>query len=545
MKKYVIGLDFGTLSGRAILVDTANGQEIAEAVYEYPHGVMDACLPSGKELPPMFALQHPLDYIEAIRFTVPAVLQKANVSPDAVVGMGIDFTASTVLPVDQEGTPLCLLPDLTDEPHAYVKLWKHHAAEPQANEINALAESRGEAWLANYGGSVSCEWMLPKILEILRNAPDIYARTARFTEAGDWLSRVLTGKETHSAVFAGYKALWNSESGFPSDDFFKALDPRLGGIVGSKICQTVNPIGEIAGVLNANGAELTGLNPGTPLALPMIDGHAAMPALGITGEGELVIVVGTSCNQFINSSKKLEIDGICGFVKDGVYSDLYTYEAGQACAGDIYEWFVQNCVPASYIEEAKEREISVHQLLREKAMRLQVGESGLVALDWHNGNRCVIGNTFLSAMMLGMTLQTKPEEMYRAWIEATVFGSRAIIEQFEKGGIEIKAIYMGGGIVAKDEMMMQIYADVTGKEIRIAASRQAGALGSAIYAAVAAGVYQTIAEAVAHMTRPYQKAYTPNPENQARYEKLYAEYVTLHDYFGRGGNAVMERLKGR
>ena len=545
MKQYVIGIDFGTLSGRAILVDAENGAEIAEATHVYPHGVMDEALPSGRKLPPMFALQHPADYLEALSNTVPRLLEQTGVSPVQVAGIGIDFTASTVLPVNGDGTPLCMLPEFEGEPHAYVKLWKHHASEPQANEINALARERGEAWLNSYGGSVSCEWMIPKILEVLQNAPEVYARTDRFTEAGDWITRVLTGNETHSAVFAGYKACWSAESGFPSNDFFKALDPRLSGIVGSKICAHVNPIGEIAGKLNARGAELLGLPEGIPVALPMIDGHAAMPALGVTDVGELVIVIGTSCNLFVNSRTCPEIDGICGKVRDGVYPELYTYEAGQACCGDIYEWFVQNCVPAAYEREAGARGINLHKLLREKAMKLRPGESGLIALDWHNGNRCIIGNTFLSSMMLGMTLQTKAEEIYRAWIEATAFGSRVIMEQLEKGGVEIHTVYAGGGIASKDEMMMQIYADVLGKEIRIAASKQAGALGSTIYAAVAAGIYPDIASAVRCMTRPCTRVYTPDPENQALYQKLYEEYVTLQDYFGRGGNAVMERLKGR
>ncbi len=542
MKNYVVGIDYGTLSARAVLVDAANGDEVAEAAFLYPHGVMDACLPSGKKLPPKYALQHPADYLNALSATVPSLLEQTAIPKEQVKGVCIDFTACTVLPVDENRTPLCMTEDMEDEPHAYVKLWKHHSAEREAKEIDALAKARGESWFAYYGGNVSCEWLFPKLLEIAREAPHIYQKTARFLEAADWLSEVLTGRESRSAMFAGYKALWNPETGYPSNEFFKALDPVLDGVIGTKIPEKVNDNRENAGLLNAEGARLTGLCEGTPLAIPMIDGHAAMPALGTVGEGDLMIVVGTSCNQFINSRVRCDIDGICGYVRDGVIPGLYTYEAGQACAGDIYEWFTKNCVPEQYEIEARARGMKMHALLREKAMKLSPGESGLIALDWHNGNRCLLGNTSLSSMMLGMTLATRPEEIYRAWIEATVYGSRMIMEQFEAGGLSIKRIVAGGGISVKDEMMMQIYADVTGRSVEIAESAQAGAKGSAIRAAVAAGIYPDLCRASKSMIGPAARVYTPDPERHKIYNRLYQEYKTLHDYFGRGENPVMERL---
>lgn len=542
-KRYVIGIDFGTLSGRAVLVDAANGNELAEGTVGYPHGVMDGALPSGRKLPPLFALQHPQDYLDVLG-AVPRVLAEAGVRPEEVAGLGIDFTACTMLPVDEAGIPLCFLPEFADEPHAYVKLWKHHAAQPEADDVNALAAERKEEWLSIYGGKVSSEWMLPKILETLRYAPHVYEKTARFTEAADWLSRMLTGRETHSAAFAGYKALWNAETGYPSNDFMAALDPRLCGIVGTKISENVLGVDQIAGALDGQGSRLTGLPIGTPLALPMIDAHAAMPALNITGDGDLMMIVGTSGCHILNSAQRKPVDGISGYVKDGVIPGFYTYEAGQAAVGDIFDWFVKNHVPESYRKEAVERGVGIHQLLREKAEKLRAGESGLLALDWLNGNRSVLVNANLTGMMLGLTLQTKPEEEYRAWIEATAFGTRMILEQYEKNGIEIRSVCAAGGIAKKDGMMMQIYADVTGKEIRIAASSQAGALGSAICAATAAGVYPSMQTAAKAMSGPYIRTYRPIAENQAVYHRLYAEYKTLHDYFGRGGNPVMERLRG-
>lgn len=543
MASYVIGIDFGTLSGRTVLVEVKTGKEIAESVLHYAHGVMDEALPSGKRLPAQFALQHPADYLEVLKVTIPDVLRQGKVAPQEVAGVGIDFTACTLLPVDETMEPLCMLPEFSDEPHAYVKLWKHHAAQKEADEINALAAERGETWLPIYGGKVSCEFALPKILQVLREAPEVYEQTARFMEAADWLSWKLTGVESHSAVFAGYKALWNEETGYPSWEYMTALDEKLHGIVGSKLSTKIRTMDQIAGCFNESGAALTGLPVGTPLALPMIDAHAAMPALNITGDGDLVMIIGTSTCHILNASVKKNVEGICGYVKDGVIPGFYTYEAGQAGVGDIFDWFVHHGVPAAYEEEAGARGISIHKLLREKAAKLRPGESGLLALDWLNGNRSVLVDSDLSGMMLGMTLHTRPEEMYRAWIEATAYGTRMILEQYEKNDIAIQSICAAGGIAQKDEMMMQIYADVLGRDIRVAGSTQAGALGSAVYAAVAGGIYQDVAQAAACMASPDKCVYHPIVGNQAVYEQLYQEYKTLHDYFGREGNRVMKRLK--
>ncbi|MBQ8140133.1 MAG: ribulokinase [Clostridia bacterium] len=541
-KKYVVGVDFGTLSGRAVVVDVANGDELSESVYEYPHAVMDRELPCGVKLDDNFALQHPADYIETLSKIIPDAVSKAGLKKEDICGLGIDFTACTLIPTYEDGTPLCFDEKFKCNPHAYVKLWKHHAAQPEADAINKIAAERGEDWLAVYGGKVSSEWALPKIWQTLDEAPEVYEAADRFTEAADWLSFMLTGVETHAAVFAGYKALWNAESGYPSGDFCASLDERMRNIVGTKLSEKVLPVNEIAGLINEKGAEITGLAVGTPLALPMIDAHAALPALNITADGELVIIMGTSSCHIINSKKEIKVPGICGYVKDGVVPGYYTYEAGQACVGDGFDRFVKKCVPESYTAEAKQRDISIHKLLREKAEKLAPGESGLLCLDWFNGNRSVLVDADLSGMILGLTLNTMPEEIYRALIEATAYGTRMIIDTFEQSGIEIKSICACGGIARKDAMMMQIYADVTGREIRIAGTTQAGALGSAIYASVAGGAYGTITEAAENISKPDHSVYHPNLENKKIYDKLYAEYALLHDYFGRGENDVMKRL---
>ena len=542
MKQYTIGIDFGSLSGRSVLMDVENGEVLCSAVYEYPHAVMDTKLPDGTPLPPDTALQHPLDYVEVLNRTIPEVLAKGAVSPEQVVGLGFDFTACTMLPLGRDMRPLCLDERYRSSSHAYVKLWKHHAAQTEADELNRIAEERKEPWLKNYGGKISSEWLIPKIWQILREAPEVYADTERFVEAADWLSLLLTGKETHSAPFAGYKALWNEEQGYPSADFFSALAPEMKNMIGTRISPSTAPIGTMAGRLSERGAELTGLREGTPVAVPVLDAHASMPALGIKEEGTLMMILGTSAVQLVHARDKKEIPGICGFMKDGVIPGLYTYEAGQACCGDHFDWFVKNGVPELYAQDAKKRGVGIHRYLREKAQMLRPGESGLLALDWFNGNRSVLSDSSLRGMILGMTLRTRPEEIYRALIEATAYGARTILDTFVQSGIRVDRIVASGGIAEKDEMLVQIYADVINRPITVSDAKMSASCGSAIYAAVAAGAYPDIKTAVDSLAVRTGKSYFPKEEAVKIYDRLYAEYKALHDYFGRGENDVMKRL---
>lgn len=542
MKKYVIGIDFGTLSGRCVLVDTDNGTEVAESVMAYAHAVIDQYLPCGKKLPPQYALQHPQDYLDVLSTTIREVVRTSGVSVDQIHAMCIDFTGCTLLAVDENMAPFCFHPEYAENPHAYVKLWKHHATQNYADELNALAHEMGEEWVNIYGGKVSCESALPKIMQVLREDPDLYQKTYRFLEAGDWVSYILTGEETRSAFFAGYKGIWNDKTGYPSNEFLKRLDPGLVGLYGTKIPHKVNTMDQIAGTISPEGAKLTGLKEGTIVALPYLDAHVGMPALKITGSGDMMMIVGTSSCHIINSDVRKNVSGICGYIKDGIIPGLYTYEAGQAGVGDIFDWYVHNNIPESYEAEAREKGISIHQLLTQKAVKLKPGESGLLALDWLNGNRSVLINSDLTGMMLGMSLQTRPEEIYRAWIESTVYGTRIIMEQFAEHDIQINSICAAGGIAQKNPMMMQIYADVTGRTIKIAGTTQAPALGSAIYAAVAAGIYEDVLAASEKMGRSPKQEYHPIPENQKIYDALYQEYKKLYEYFGKGQNDVMKNL---
>lgn len=545
--KYTIGVDFGTLSARAVLLEVPSGREAAAAVYEYPHGVMDEQLPSGRRLPQDWALQNPQDYLEALGHTIPAVLREADVSPDDVIGVGTDFTACTVLPVKADGTPLCFLPQWKDEPHAYVKLWKHHAAQDKANRLNAIAEERGETFLARYGGKISSEWAIPKLWQILDEAPGVYEAMDRFIEAADWIVWQLTGVETRNSCTAGYKEIWSKREGYPSEDFFAALDERLRRVVDEKLSRTITPLGQKAGEITQKAAALTGLNPGTAVAVGNVDAHVCVPAVGIDGPGKLLAIIGTSTCHILMGREECKVSGMCGVVADGVMPGYFGYEAGQSCVGDHFAWFVDNCLPAAYVEDARAKGMNIHTYLRQKAQGLKPGESGLLALDWFNGNRSVLVDVDLTGLILGMTLQTKPEEIYRALIEATAYGTRMIVETFRENGVPVDEFYASGGISQKDPMAMQIYADVLRMPVRIAGSQQGPALGSAIFAAVAAGKdaggFADVFNAARRMGKVKEAAYEPVAEHAQVYDRLYAEYKRLHDYFGRGENDVMKRLK--
>ncbi|ADU29477.1 ribulokinase [Evansella cellulosilytica] len=548
MGKYAIGIDYGTQSGRAVLVSLADGTEIADHVTEYRHGVMDETLPNKNiKLGYEWALQHPKDYIEVIEKSIPEVLKKSSINPENVVGVGIDFTACTMLPIDEEGVPLCLIEELKDDPHSWIKLWKHHASQPHANKINELAENREEKFLLRYGGKLSSEWMLAKIYQILDEAPHIYEKTDKFVEATDWVIMQLTGNFLRNSCTAGYKAQWHKQDGFPSKEFFKAVDPRLEDVVETKLSGDVVPLGTKAGGLTKEMAELTGLLEGTAVAVGNVDAHAAVPAVSVVDEGKMVMAMGTSICHMLLGKKEVEVEGMCGVVEDGIIPGYYGYEAGQSAVGDIFGWYVDQGVPKYVYDEAEKAGKNVHQLLEERAAELAPGESGMLALDWWNGNRSVLVDTELSGMMLGYTLLTKPEEVYRALLESTAFGTRMIVDAFHENGVAVNELYACGGLPQKNRLLMQIYADVTNRPIKVADSKQTPALGAAMFAAIAAGSenggYDDIVEAAAKMGRVKDEVFLPIPENVSRYEKIYEEYFQLHEYFGRGTNDVMKRLK--
>ncbi|WP_328806353.1 ribulokinase [Streptacidiphilus fuscans] len=541
-----IGVDFGTLSGRAVVVSVADGTQLGEAVHEYRHGAVEHLLPgTGERLPPDWALQVPDDWRDVLRLAVPRAVARAGVTVDQVVGIGTDFTACTVLPTTPDGTPLCELPQYEARPHAYPKLWKHHAAQAQADRINALAAERGESWLPRYGGRISSEWEYAKALQLLEEDPELYRAAERWIEAADWIVWELTGAESRNLCTAGYKGIHQPDlldgSGRPSPGFLGALHPEFGDFT-DKVDFPLSPLGSRAGGLSPRAAAWTGLNQGIPVSVGNVDAHVTSAAARALEPGHMLAIMGTSTCHIINSDRLADVPGMCGAVKDGVVPGLWGYEAGQSGVGDIFAWALRTALPEEYAREARERGIGPHQLLTEKAEAQPVGAHGLVALDWHSGNRSVLVDHHLSGLVLGLTLDTRPEEIYRALLEATAFGTRTIVDAFELAGVPVTEFTVAGGL-PKNAFLMQIYSDVLRRPVNVIGSEQGGALGSAIHAAVAAGTYPDIHAASAAMGSIHRAVYTPDPDRARVYDLLHAEYRELHDHFGRGGSQAMHRLR--
>jgi len=538
----VVGIDFGTLSGRALVVRVRDGAELGTAVHDYRHGVMDSRLAAtGEPLPPDWALQDPEDYRDVLRHAVPAALADAGVDPARVIGIGTDFTACTVLPVTADGTPLCQLPGLTARPHAYPKLWRHHASQPQADRINELARVRGEPWLARYGGKISAEWQFAKALQLLEEDPDTYQRTERWIEAADWIIWQLCGRETRNACTAGYKGILQ-DGRYPSPDFRAALNPGFASFAATRLAHPISPLGGRAGSLTPQAAAWTGLPAGIAVAVGNVDAHVTAPAANAIGPGQMVAIMGTSTCHVMNAAVLAEVPGMCGVVDGGIVAGTFGYEAGQSGVGDIFAWFADHAVPPEYHDEARRRGLSLHELLSAEAAAQPAGAHGLVALDWLSGNRSVLVDHHLSGAIVGLTLASRPPEIYRALLEATAFGTRVIIDAFAGAGVPVAELVIAGGLM-RNEVLLQIYADVTRRPLSLAGSQQGPALGSALHAAVAAGAYPDVPAAANAMGRRSAAVVLPDPASADVYDELYAEYVGLHDYFGRGGNEVMHRLR--
>jgi L-ribulokinase len=537
----VVGIDYGTLSARAVVVRAADGAELGSAVHEYAHAVIEREL-NGRELPPDWALQHPDDYVDALRDAVPAAVRAAGVAASDVVGVATDFTASTPLPTLADGTPLCRLPDLVDRPHAYPKLWKHHAAQPEADRVNAVAAERGEPWLARYGGRISSEWEFAKALQVLDEDPDVWARTERWVEAADWIIWQLCGTYVRNVCATGYKAIYQDGS-YPSPDYLRALDPRFADFL-DKLDGPLAPLGARAGSLTAQAAEWTGLPEGIAVAVGNVDAHVTAPAARAIEPGQMLAVMGTSTCHIMNGDVLGEVPGMCGVVDGGIVPGLWGYEAGQSGVGDIFAWFVDNAVPPAYHEAARGAGVDLHTHLSELAGRQRVGQHGLVVLDWHSGNRSILVDHELSGLILGLTLATRPEDIYRALLEATAFGTRKIIEAFEGAGVQVQSLTAAGGLI-KNAVLMQIYADVTRRHIHLIESEQGPALGSAMHAAVAAGAHPDIRAAAAAMGKVRRDVYVPDEGRATAYDALYRHYAELHDHFA-DGEAMHElrRLRG-
>lgn len=547
-KKYTIGMDYGTLSGRGVLVSCEDGRIVASAVKEYSHGVIDKNLPeTGEKLPPDWALEHPLDYIEVLSAVIPELLRKSDISPDDIIGIGIDFTSCTVLPIDQNAVPLCMKEKFKHRRNSYVKLWKHHGAQRFADQINRHLEEQGLADSPRFGGKVSSELMLPKALEILEEDPEVYNAAEEILEAGDWLTRLLTGSHSRSCSMAGYKAWWNERDGYPEETFFTDIHPGLFSYISNKLSGEVISVGKKIGTLSQEWSKKLGLPAGIAVAPAIIDSHAGVPGSGVYSKEQAMLVLGTSSVMIGLGEYPFSKDGVVGGVRDAIVPGYYAYESGLAAVGDLFAWFTDNLVPASYAEEAGRRGISLHTLLSEKALRIGPGKSGLLALDWWSGNKTPFVDGSLKGALLGMSLNTKPEEIYRSLIEATACGTRRILELYENNGIQVREIICSGGISLKNPLLMQIYADVLGKRLIVAKSEQAAALGSAVYAALSAGEsaggYDNYEEAVKNMCQVKSIVYEPNQKNFELYTKLYSIYKDYSEIMGNSNREIMRRLQ--
>jgi L-ribulokinase len=522
------------------VVRVSDGAEAGTAVSQYANGVIDREL-RGADLPPDWALQDPGDYTSALGAAVPAAIRDAGIDPGQVIGIATDFTASTCMPALADGTPLCQLPDLAARPHAYPKLWKHHAAQRHADRITALAHERGEKWINRYGGKISSEWQFAKALQVLEEDAELYQRADRWIEAADWIIWQLCGAETRNACTAGYKGIYQ-DGNYPSREYLAALNPGFADFAAGKLAHPISQLGAPAGRLTPAAAELTGLPEGIAVAVGNVDAHVTMAAAGPIAPGKMVAIMGTSTCHVMSCEDLFEIPGMCGVVDGGIVAGLWGYEAGQSAVGDIFAWFTQNGVPAELADEARRRGVSLPQLLDEKAAAQPPGAHGLIALDWEGGNRSVLVDHRLSGAVVGLTLATTAPEIYRALLESTAFGTRKIVETFEAAGASVDEFVSAGGLI-KSGPLMQIYADVLRRPLSVIGSDQGSALGSAIHAAVAAGAYQDVPAAAAAMGTVRQGVYQPDAARADVYDELYAEYVRLHDYFGRGDTQVMYRLR--
>ena len=542
-EKYLVGVDFGTLSGRAVVVRASDGRQVGTAVTEYKHGVMDRTLDAGdgQKLPPEFALHNPGDYVDVLGDAIPNAIKDAGIDKDDIVGVGIDATSATVFVTDEDGKPLSEYDEFKNEPHAYVKLWKHHGGQDQADRIIALAEERGEEWLERYGGILSSEMLFPKVLETFEKAPEVYEKAAYFVNLLDWITWKLTGELSFAASDSGYKRML-TDGEYPSKEFNEALAPGFGDVFETKMNAPIKQLGEKVGGVTEEMAELTGLPAGVPVAAGNIDAHVVVAGANAVKPGQMTAIIGTSGCYIINNEDYKPVPGVFGNVEGGAVPKLWGIEGGQTAVGDVFAWFERNGVPESYEKEAREANKSILDYLMDRAFEQQIGEHGLVALDWFNGNRSILSDARLSGGIIGLTLQTTPDEIYRALMEATVFGIRVIIENFEEHGVPVTEIVAAGGLL-KNEHFMQLLADITRRTVSISEAEQTGALGSAIFASVAAGVYDDVYEAAEKMAQVKEKAYVPNEEASAKYDELFAIYKQLHDYFGREETGLMYKLK--
>ncbi len=536
-----LGLDFGTESVRALFVDL-DGNERASARANYRHGQITEQLPgSAERLPPDFALQHPGDWLSSAVRATRSAWRRTDKASSRVIGIGVDFTSCTVLPTREDGTPLCLLPEFKDNPHAWPKLWKHHSAKRETEHIVAVARERKEEFLQQYGGTVSLEWFFPKILETLVAAPEVYRAADVWVEAGDWIVWQLVGclpmEMARSTCQAGYKGLWSAIDGFPSKPFLRAVHPELVDIVRTKMPGRMKAPGQQAGRLSTAMAKRLGFGEGIPVSTAIIDAHAGVPGVGAADPGTLVMVCGTSSCHMLNAAEYSPVPGVAGVVKDGILPGLYGYETGQAAVGDAFDWLRRLTRQQTFTK------------LTDDAAVLDPGADGVLCVDWLNGCRTPLMNGNLNAAFTGVALRHGPEHLYRAMIEATAYGLRWIVDLFREHGVPVRKFIATGGLPHRNELFVQITADVLGEAILVHPSRQGPALGAAILGAVAAGkraggfssvrsAVRTIGGVRKEVEGREGRLVSPDRSRTKRYQPLYKRYREVASFLASSSHVL-------
>mgnify|MGYP002720834504 FL=1 len=527
---YSIGIDYGTASGRVILVNTSDGKIVSSYEETYQHGTIAEEL-GGETLPHNYFLQHAGDYNHVLENGVKHVLEESQVNKDEVVGIGVDFTSCTVVFLDENFKPLHMNEDLANHPHAYVKLWKHHGAQDEATQMVEANEKANQNWLDYYGHSVNSEWMIPKILEVKHKAPELLERAHYIMEAGDYMTSLLVNQNIRSNCGIGFKGFYDEVNGF-NYDFFETVDPELPQIVKDKCEAPVIQIGDSAGSLSEYYQNLWGLSSNVQISPYMIDAHSGVLGAGAIEKGEFTPVIGTSTCHLMLDPKQEPIPSITGSVKDAIIPGLYAYEAGQAAVGDLFS-YSERMAPQHIVEEAAKQDKSVLEYLETLASQIPVEDQHVVVLDWHNGNRSILSDSHLTGSVFGLTLQTPFEMVHRAYLESTAFGTKMIMKQFEDNDIPVHTVYASGGIPKKSRLLVDIYANVLNKKVVVLESSNATALGAAMLGANVGGAYDTLRETVQHMKQPVYYEKQPDPEKVKHYEKLFDKYQKLHDLLGR------------
>lgn len=534
-RPYVCGYDFGTLSCRITVSDRSTGETVYEAGVDYPHGVISQQLPeSDVALGLDWALQDPEDYLEVMTQLTRMALEK--VAAEEIAAIGTDFTNCTVVALGADGRPLCMQENFRQTPHAWPKLWKHHAAQPYAKRIEEILTAENVDWFPLYGRNVSSEWLFPKVLQVYEEAPEVYAAAGTFLEAADYIPYWLTGNLVRNSATLGVNAFYEEGRGFPQKELLEKFSPGFSGVL-DKLTGPVKPVGSRAGTLTPQAAERLGLLPDTVVAVGHGDSEIAAAGLGVTESGSMLMVMGTStCYQMMHRNKTA-FDGVCAIVRDGMIPGLVAYESGQPAVGDTFAWFADNMLPQQYQEAAADEGMSVLAYMDRLCGQLKAGESGLVALDWFNGNRSVLMNYGLRGVIAGLSLASRPEEIYRSLIEATAFGARRIFDSYTQAGVGIEKVYAAGGLARKSPVTMQIYADILNRPITATSISNSSSLGAAVCAAVAleeeTGTYEAFRRVCGRMIHYDAAVYWPNPKAAATYEKLYQVYLELHDFVGK------------